>query len=203
MGGDFHFAGGVSVFEIAKWDGTTWSALSGPNTIGTNNRVNALAVYDDGGGPALFAGGFFTHAGGIWVNRIAKWDSTAWSTLGDPPNMGTDRWIQALAVSEDEGSPALYAGGEFALAGGMAIERIARWNGSTWSRLAGEGPNATVRALAAHDDGGGEALYVGGNFSLVGGIPSYQIARFKYCSGVFSDGFESGNTSAWSGIGGE
>jgi len=48
---------------------------------GTNSQVRALAVFDDGTGPALYTAGFFTEAGGSPANYIAKWDGAAWSTL--------------------------------------------------------------------------------------------------------------------------
>jgi len=44
--------------------------------------VRALAVFDDGSGPALYAGGDFTTAGGVAANRIAKWNGSSWSQLG-------------------------------------------------------------------------------------------------------------------------
>jgi len=34
-----------------------------------------MTVFDDGSGPALYAGGFFTQAGGVPVNYIARWGS--------------------------------------------------------------------------------------------------------------------------------
>src|SRR5262245_27936933 len=48
-----------------------------------DGTVNALAVFDDGGGPALYAGGSFTTAAGsVAASNIAKWDGRAWSALG-------------------------------------------------------------------------------------------------------------------------
>src|SRR5262249_37765159 len=58
----------------------------GPLGSGMNNTVLALAVFDDGTGPALYAGGYFTEAGGVQVNHIAKWDGTQWSPLGSGMN---------------------------------------------------------------------------------------------------------------------
>lgn len=72
-GGSFTFAGIAYVGGIAKWDGTQWSGL--PCGVGVNNNpaVRALMVFDDGIGPALYAGGSFTTPAGVTVNSIAKW----------------------------------------------------------------------------------------------------------------------------------
>ncbi len=42
---------------------------------------------------------------------------------------------------------------------------MARWDGSTWTAL-GSGTNGAVEALVVHEDGGGTALYAGGEFTL-------------------------------------
>ncbi len=66
-------------------------------------------------------------------------------------------------------------------AGGVPANRIAKWNGSEWSAL-GAGINdegGAVHALAAFDDGGGPALYVGGEFTQVDGEPIHNIARWN------------------------
>src|SRR5262245_23643042 len=38
--------------------------------------VLAVTVFDDGSGPALYVGGYFTTAGGLSANSIAKWDGS-------------------------------------------------------------------------------------------------------------------------------
>ena len=35
--------------------------------------VYALTAYDDGTGPALYAGGIFDEAGGVEVDGVARW----------------------------------------------------------------------------------------------------------------------------------
>ena len=101
---------------------------------GTDGVVNALAVFDDGGGPALYAGGNFHIAGGVAANRIAKWDGSSWAALGSGMG-GPTRQVLALTVFDDGGGPALYAGGSFTTAGGVAANRIAKWDGSSWAAL--------------------------------------------------------------------
>ena len=88
-------------------------------------------MFDDGGGPALYAGGDFTTAGGVAANGIAKWDGSSWTALGS----GMNADVHALTVFDDGGGPALYAGGDFTTAGGVAANNIAKWDGSSWTAL--------------------------------------------------------------------
>jgi hypothetical protein len=245
-GGNFTTAGGVTVKYVARWDGSAWSYLSGPSGTGMNSSVNALTDFDDGSGPALFAGGDFTAAGGLTANYVARWDGTAWSALG-PSTTGMGLWVYALAVFDDgsgpalfagsyvnyigkwdgsdwsyifgppgsmgspvyalavydDGSgPALYAGGSFDTLGAVTANNIGRWDGIGWSPLArpaGNGMNDQVNALAVFDDGSGPALFAGGDFTIAGGLSSSRIATWRCGSDLlFAYGFESGDTSGWS-----
>jgi hypothetical protein len=146
--------------SIAKWNGISWSTLGS----GMNNLVQALA-FDKSGN--LYAGGYFTTAGGIAANHIAKWNGSSWSALGN----GMNDYVQALAF---DGSGNLYAGGYFTTAGGVAANYIAKWDGSAWSAL-GSGMNSSVHALAV--DGSGN-LYAGGTFTIAGGVATNDIAKW-------------------------
>jgi hypothetical protein len=180
-GGQFLHAGGVVVNYVAKWDGSSWSALGS----GVDDRVNAFAVFDDGGGPALYAGGYLVIAGGVVANYVAKWDGSAWSALGS--GIGGGGVVHALTVFDDGAGPALYGGGDFTTAGGVAAKNIARWDGSAWSALGSGvasslGAMTWVSALAVFDDGNGPRLYVGGRFDLAGGVAASRIARWDGAS---------------------
>ncbi|TAL29479.1 MAG: hypothetical protein EPN93_21525 [Spirochaetes bacterium] len=174
VGGYFTIAGGSTLNYIAKWDGTSWSALG----TGMGAAVYALEV--DGSGN-LYAGGSFTTAGGATANRIAKWDGSSWSALGT----GMGAAVYALAV---DGSDNLYAGGSFTTAGGSTASCIAKWDGSSWSALGSGISNASgpanVFALAV--DGSGN-LYAGGSFPTAGGTTANHIAKW--------------NGSTWSALG--
>ena len=56
------------------------------------------------------------------------------------------------------------SGGLFTSAGGSAANRLARWNGASWTAL-DSGMNDGVLALLVHDDGSGPALFAGGSFT--------------------------------------
>ncbi len=169
VGGSFVTAGGLTVNNVAKWNGTFWSTLSS----GTNSVVNALASYNDGGGLRLYAAGAFDDAGGVTVSSIAKWNGAAWSALGG----STNNPIFALAVWGD----GLYAGGSYTTVGGVSANRVAKWNGVFWSPLGSGIGFSSVDALAATNETSaiGPALYAGGNFVSAGGNSAFRIAKWN------------------------
>jgi hypothetical protein len=168
--GNFTTAGGIAA-KIAKWDGSSWSALGS----GMNSWVTALAV----SGNDLYAGGRFTTAGGSPANHIAKWDGSSWSALGSGLEGGATHWglgpvVSALAVSGSD----LYAAGHFTTAGGIAADNIAKWDGSSWSGLGsgmeGGVPYSWVSALGVS----GSDLYAAGFFTTASGIAANNIAKW-------------------------
>ena len=177
-GGDFEWADERLARGIARWDGSEWSALEGPLGVGVQGGiVRALAVFDAGSGPALFAAGTFTSAGGRPASRIARWDGTDWSALG----AGVSGEVTAMAVVDFGSGPALYVAGSFESAGGIEVGRIARWDGATWSALSGPsgtGVDGTIDVLAVVDVGGEPQLVAGGAFTMAGGFPASGIARW-------------------------
>ncbi len=175
-GGDFTQAGGVSASRIASWDGAAWLPLG----AGMNGIVRSLASFDDGSGAALYAGGEFTLAGGATVNHIAKWNGASWSAVGGGVSNPTDPCtVDALLVHDDGSGPALYLGGNFRFAGGAPADRIARWNGASWSNVGVLGFNNYVSALALHDAGQGVQLYAAGAFQSVDGVSAPRVARWN------------------------
>lgn len=163
---DANFENCVSCSNVLRFDGT-YGRIMG---TGLNTNANAITVI----GSDVYFAGPFTNAGGVTVNRIAKWDGQVWSNVGGIGVVGSGT-INALAAIGHN----LYAGGTFTNINGVPASRIARWNGTNWSALgsgtafsASSGP---VLALAAV----GQDLYVGGTFRTAGGKPSYYLARWN------------------------
>ncbi|HYE02249.1 MAG TPA: GC-type dockerin domain-anchored protein [Phycisphaerales bacterium] len=70
--GNFSHAGALLVNQVARWNGAAWSSLDG----GADSQVSVLLGVDAGigtGVPTMYAGGFFTQAGGIAVTRMGAW----------------------------------------------------------------------------------------------------------------------------------
>jgi trimeric autotransporter adhesin len=178
-GGAFTTAGGLPANCIARWNGSSWSALgSGMSFSGSPPAVYALTVLPNGD---LVAGGMFTTAGGTAVNHIARWNGSTWSALGS--GMTGTAFVPVVYALTVLPNGDLVAGGQFPIAGGVVVNNIARWNGSSWSAL-GSGTNEPVMSLAVLPNGD---LVAGGGFTTAGGVPANRIARW--------------NGSSWSALG--
>ncbi len=151
-GGNFEQAGNANGSKfIAKWNGSAWSTVGPPNYF--TGPVFALAIHDN----LLIAGGDF-NPGSLF--KIASWNGTVWYPLGNGPTEGTIK-----CLFSHEGS--LYAGGEFSRIGGHYINNIARWDGTLWNPL-GTGTNGTVLAISFDEITG--RIIAGGSFSSAGGV---------------------------------
>ncbi len=176
IGGTFATAGGVAAENVARWNGTSFAPL-GTGMVGAG--VQSLAVFDDGTGPALYAGGSFFLAGGVACNSLARWNGSSWSSVGGGVTLqGVTGSVSAMAAFDDGSGPALYVAGAFDQAGGTTVANIARWNGSAWSP-AGAGVNGQILTMTPHDDGSGAALYVGGLFSTAGAVAVSSLAQWR------------------------
>jgi hypothetical protein len=176
-GGFFETINGASIAGLARWNGSAWVAVGGGllGGFGRPGSVSALAMFDDGNGPALFVAGEFRQAGGASAMNIAKWNGSGWSALGSGiPSGPLGRAVSAFAAFKG----ALYATGTFTTAGGVAAQNIARWDGQGWSALGtglgGGFATFTGQALAVFND----QLLVGGSFLAAGGITANGIARW-------------------------
>ena len=118
--GNFTTAGSVSANNVARWSGSAWSAvgsgaIAGAGGIGCEKIVSY--------GTDIYLAGQFSSVGGVTANRIAKWDGSAWSAVGNGPNGAI---TQLLVVSDSE----IYA------AGPSITGKVSRWspltNGSSW-----------------------------------------------------------------------
>jgi hypothetical protein len=181
-GGNVGFADGMTVRTgaVARWNGTHWSGIQAP----IEGEVFALMPFHDGIELALYVGGEFTCTGTLaGARNLVRWNGTTWS---DVPGIASGR-VSALAVYDDGTGPALYAGGSFPAIDATPVGYVAKWNGASWSPLAGGvGPvlppgvaGYSVSTLTVHDDGGGPGLYVGGNFLQAGSVNARSVARWR------------------------
>ena len=193
VAGNFTTVGAnVSALNVARWNGSSWSALgSGLKTPPNNSPVSALAVL----GPDLYAIGNFTNAGGVAASGIARWNGSSW--LPNGALNGTKSRMISNAAS-------LYISGDFNIANfdtptNVIGNHLIRWDGTNWFGVYGrtnQGPHLFVQSLALGNNG----VYMGGFFNAVNTNLTRRIARWDgnrwYPLGSGVDGTYAGNSLA-------
>lgn len=177
VGGTFSKAGGKPAYNIAKWDGNSWSSLG----QGCNNEgVITLALGPDG---SVYAGGWITEAGGKPVKCSAKWNGNSWSPMGSEmeqlekirvaPNgnvfaigeMGTGKFLVAqytqnkwisLEQGQQFGNVSDITIGQDGTLYAFAESKVFKWDGIKWKAI-GENFGSRWGVLAVSPD---NTLYV-------------------------------------------
>lgn len=174
VAGNFAQAGGVAAASIARWSPSTgWSAMGAGFPSST---VHALALFDAGSGPALYAGGTF--AGGV-----ARWNGAVWTVVPAGPSGP----VYALAPYGGAAERRLYVGGAFGAVGPASTSNFAAYDGANWD-VFGQGvfgtTNSAVNALHVLDDGsgGGARLHLAGSFARAGGVLAASVASWDGAS---------------------
>ena len=167
--GSFDGADGIPVDGIARWDGTSWSAVA-DLTPGNKFWVRLTEeVLVDANGDLVVAGDF-THVNGMPAMGIARWDGTQWVAMDSGL---TDCGFLDLAVFDG----GLVATGYFAAPDGGAS--VAYYDGSAWSGGFGDGLDTCdlfggKRRIAVYE---GE-VYIVGRVCYAGLKVSNWIARW-------------------------
>lgn len=151
-----------------------WSSEFSPS--GFVGTVTSLIEFDDGSGPALFAGGSFSFApGGVPCRTVAKWDGNEWRDasvgMNNPDNASGVVRTMCIHDAGDGNGPGLYAGGNFWISrsGGHSFG-VGRWDGTRWAGV-GSGPgslNQSIRSLVSFHTGGRQQLVAAGDFVSYG-----------------------------------
>lgn len=169
-GGQFGVAGSVAAKNIARWNGTEWSAFGSGLGPWNDHYVKALAVLADG---RIVAGGYFAETTSQ-ITNIAVWEGGKWNKLG----AGLNAQVNALVATSDA---KIIAAGGFSASGVLAMKAIAQWNGQAWEAMAG--------GLTSNGSSGGRGecllrlsngdVLVGGDFNFAGSGSAINIARWN------------------------
>jgi trimeric autotransporter adhesin len=196
-------AAGAWNFGVRTFNGATWAVLGTLNAPiadleVANGELFAGAYSGIPGGVARFTAGAWTpiganggsagvlHAsgvanallfasyvprGGILCETMERRDSTS-SAMSLLVAGATNGPVRASTVAANGD---VVVAGDFTSIQGVAANRIARWNGTTWAPL-GAGMNESVLALLTLPNGD---IIAGGGFTQAGGIPVSRIARWN------------------------
>ncbi len=116
---------------------------------------------------------------------IARIDGE-WQALGTGAAGGRVREFARDPVTGD-----IYAVGAFTSMGGVGGTRgIARWDGEQWNSVAGGLDNGTIYDIVIGDGGPfytNRVVYIGGDFTSVGGLTCYRIAVYDPVADTWDD----------------
>ncbi len=165
--------GAVGVVDVA---GKTFGA-SFPDVVGSV----AVAVPDGAGG--WFLGGDFDSVGGQPRRNLARVDASGSVTAFDPSPDGP---VNDLALNADR----LVVGGAFTSVAGQPASGVASLTPTGVLHWGGAVTGGAVRAVALSADG--SLVYVGGDFSQVGGVVFRRLAGLDGATGQRAVGFAVG-----------
>lgn len=163
---------GVAANRIVRYnpETNTFTALG----TGLNGTALRLRIGSDGD---VFVCGSFTTAGGVTVNRVARWDTVAltWNALGAGATKGVDDTAFDMAI---DAVGDVYIAGQFLNAGGSAANRVVKWVKSTNAfQTLGTGMNGTAISAATALDG--LKIYFGGQFTTSNTVVTNGAARWN------------------------
>ena len=171
VGGNFQITASDRVAtDIARWDGANWWSFGGFLFVADINGVGVDAILVNG--PDVYLGGNFrasNSSSGLTSTNVVRFDGFDWQPMGG----GAGGDVKALAMLNNE----VYVAGQITNASGLPVNRIAKWNGSSWSSV-GSGLTGTgsysVNALAVINNN----VYAAGSFTNASGLNVNRIAKW-------------------------
>ncbi len=178
----------VSAMAMRNADGT-WTTLAGGVTANVAAAVRVAEELTDG--RVVLAGGNLADFGAVAAaDNLGVWDGTAWAVLGSAAPNGA---VLSGALGNDGALYISGAPGTFSTVGGVTVNGIAKWDGSTWS-VVGAGGLVTGGFLAMAVDPATGYLWAAGDGGGAGG--PYPTTA----GGVTVSGLGVWNGSAWSAV---
>jgi hypothetical protein len=161
---------------VAKYNGSSWSELGGPNSLAANSSIFSVCSNPAGN---VYAGGGFTN--GSSKRYVARFDGNAWNELGGTNSLAANDDIYSIITT---GSGDVLAAGWFKNSNGKCY--VARFDGNTWSELGGNNSlaaNEFIKSICTDPAGN---VYAAGAFTNSNG--KQYVAKW--------------NGSSWSELGG-
>ena len=124
---------------IERWDGTSWTIVTSPNTTPTES--NLLYGVTCASASDCWAVGFYSPASGTGLQTlIERWNGTSW-TIVTSPNSSPTRTNFLTSVTCASASDCWTVGGRVPPSGTVYQTLIERWDGTSWAIVTS--PNAS------------------------------------------------------------
>ena len=160
------------IYSFSFSNAQSWISV-GSGISGSNSGVVSLATFKG----SLYAGGYYTNAGGLATPNIARWNGLKWDSVGsgipDWPSGGGG--AGGFSVYDS----LLFVSGGFDKVSNISCRSIAQWNGTKWDSV-GSGLTTIVGDIVQTTALYNKEIYAGGNYTInVGGKPVSWIARWN------------------------
>jgi hypothetical protein len=176
--GLFDSINGIAANSLAKFDGTSWSAVFDLPRFGISPSDPNMIFDAEWFGGELYVGGNFYQAGtNPPIRDLVKWDGTNWVAVG----VGLTGGFGAVYNLLTWDGKLVIAGGFNPIRnpGSIPGNQIVMWDGQNWDTLRGgvQDDNAATGIIYDVKEHKGD-LYVAGSFQTAGGIPARNFAKW-------------------------
>lgn len=184
VGGDFTNIAATARNKMAALNTSDGSIVSifNPNF---DNSVRTIALSSSGLG--IYVGGSFVMLAGTDRNRIAA-INTANGRLVTTFDPDANNVVKTLALKSD--GSVLFLGGQFTTVDGTARNRLAAVNTNDGSLVSGFDPNSGGEVQSLAITGDDTILYLGGDFTTVGGTTRNNLAAVSTSNGSLIGAFD-------------
>ncbi|MBU1095161.1 MAG: T9SS type A sorting domain-containing protein [Bacteroidetes bacterium] len=176
VGGYFEKVGSKKASSLAIWTGDEWFLPSDSLQAlvrSFTGSINAIQKIND----KIYIGGNFARVNNTIAGNLAVLDINTFKLeriIDNSQLLGiTDGFVGVIENAGEE----FYIGGDFAYAGDVKVNNIAKWNGSNWESLGSgyyNGIEGNVYSILVD----GTDVYVGGRFRWAGQTESNGIAKW-------------------------
>jgi hypothetical protein len=138
--------------------GYHFGSIGPSSTSFSDGAFQCAATFDDGAGPALYAGGNYTFVPDQGLAYLTVFRNGRWHAIP-----GFNSAVRALTVVNTPAGQRLYAAGSFTtIPGNQPAAGVAVFDGQSWSRVGTQAVTTSPQAMIAVETPGGHELYVGG-----------------------------------------
>ncbi len=188
--GRFDTVDGVATQLAARFVNGAWRRIGlGLSRLSDALKyLDAMTVHNDGSGTALYVGGTQFGVTGSGTSNVAKWNGSAWSTVGQI--LGTGRVSALRGWHNGQSNDLYFAGTAF-----PGINNFGKLQGNQWVSVDGSlrdsaTPNSATSGNWPSAFGLGEwngDLIIGGSFITIGPVQARGIAALQGCCPCAAD----------------
>jgi hypothetical protein len=166
----------ISQTLIERWDGTSWTIVSSPNTSATDyNSLSGVTCVS--ASECWAVGYYFTSDNFVDQTLIERWDGTSWSIVSSP-NTSTTEANVVLGVTCVSASECWAVGYYYGLDDLISQTLIERWDGTSWAIVSSPNINTQSNLLLGVTCESASDCWAVGYYAFTGSVLQTLIERW-------------------------